>query len=250
MKLAIAQIVLNAGTQARAQLNEEAVTEYGDAMMRGDVFPPIIVFYDGTSYILADGFHRVQAASAAGLTELEADVRQGVLRDAIFYSLGANRRHGVHLTRADKRIAIERLLRDEEWSTWSDRKIAETVGVNHETVRAQRKRLAGDAPEESGQRRYTTRHGTEAVMNVSNIAAANAARPVASPASVVPSTPAPPSEQDAFVSSLARAQDTFERGIDQLTEVARSSRKGAELVAVIVREQLPKLARIAQETAA
>src|SRR5262245_22985512 len=66
--LAIQQIRRDGGTQSRAALNEETITDYADAMEdllripNGlSQFPPLIVFYDGTDYWLADGFHRVEA---------------------------------------------------------------------------------------------------------------------------------------------------------------------------------------------
>ena len=37
---------------------------------QGAVFPPVIVFYDGTSYWLADGFHRVGATESLGRTAI------------------------------------------------------------------------------------------------------------------------------------------------------------------------------------
>ena len=36
-------------------------------------------------------------------------------------------------TNADKRRAVETLLNDAEWATWSDREIARQCGVHHTT---------------------------------------------------------------------------------------------------------------------
>ena len=73
-------IRVNGGTQARLALASETIGEYADAMRRGDRFPPIIVFYDGADYWLADGFHRHRAhGEAYGTTQpIVADVRQGI----------------------------------------------------------------------------------------------------------------------------------------------------------------------------
>jgi hypothetical protein len=59
-------------------------------------------------------------------------------------------------------------LRDSEWSAWSDREIARQCGVNDKTVGNIRRELTAENPQ-SGHRTYTTRHGTAATMNVSNI---------------------------------------------------------------------------------
>lgn len=52
------------------------------AKAAGVVFPPI-VFFDGADYWLADGFHRLIAAEELGLTEFDADVREGTRRDPL-----------------------------------------------------------------------------------------------------------------------------------------------------------------------
>ena len=71
------------GTQPRASINHQTVLEYVEDMKNGDSFPPVVVFYDGEIYWLADGFHRVEAAFGAGLTEIAVKVKQGTRRDAI-----------------------------------------------------------------------------------------------------------------------------------------------------------------------
>jgi len=97
------------------------VAEYAEHI---ESLPPVVVFYDGTAYWLADGFHRVAAHVKAGRESVLADVRQGHRRDAILHSVGANAAHGLRRTNADKRRAVEILLRDEEWSGWSNVVIA------------------------------------------------------------------------------------------------------------------------------
>lgn len=50
------------------------------------------------------------------------------------FSLGANRRHGLPPSSADKRYAVERALADEICSQWSDRRIALEIGVSSTMV--------------------------------------------------------------------------------------------------------------------
>lgn len=133
-KLKLEMIRLDGGTQSRAMVSDETVNDYADAMREGAQFPPIVVFHDGANYWLADGFHRVAAAKKAELTEIPADVRQGDQRVAVLTSVSVNANHGLRRTQADKRRAIETLLRDDEWRQWSDREISRRVSVDHKTV--------------------------------------------------------------------------------------------------------------------
>ena len=55
-------IIKDGGAQMRVEMSESIIEEYAEAMLAGDVFPPIIVFSDGTDHWLADGFHRARAA--------------------------------------------------------------------------------------------------------------------------------------------------------------------------------------------
>jgi hypothetical protein len=129
-RLAIAAIRTDGGTQTRAMLNEEQIVSYAEAMDDGAVFPPVTVFYDGTTYWLADGFHRLEATRRGSVKTIAADVRQGTRRDAILFSVGANAQHGLHRSNDDKRRAVTLLLSDSEWVKWSDREIAKACGVS------------------------------------------------------------------------------------------------------------------------
>lgn len=140
--LEIALLRRDGGTQPRASIDERVVAEYADALNEGTTFPPVIVFYDGTDHWLADGFHRADANARAGRTTIDADVRQGTRRDAILFSVGANAAHGQRRTNADKRRAVETLLRDEDWSRWSDRDIARRAAVHNSYVSRLREELS------------------------------------------------------------------------------------------------------------
>lgn len=155
------------GTQPRAVLDETTILEYAGAMAAGDTFPPVVAFHDGETYWLADGFHRVNAALRAGVTLLAVDVRQGSQRDAVLYSAGVNATHGLRRTNDDKRRAVTRLLRDPEWSQWSDREIGRRCAVHHQLVADVRSHL-DDHPDSE---RRVARGGTEYVMQTVNIGA-------------------------------------------------------------------------------
>src|SRR4051794_21104679 len=110
--LAIDLIRGDGATQPRARIDPALVQKYAADMRRGDEFPPVVVFFDGTAHWLADGFHRREARRAAGHDDVAADIRQGTRRDAILHSVGANARHGWRRTNEDKRRAVLTLLDD------------------------------------------------------------------------------------------------------------------------------------------
>ena len=126
----LSHIRRDGGTQARADMNQSAIEDYAQAMEAGAKFPPVVLFQDQDTYWLGDGFHRVAAAIKAGKKGIQADIRQGGQRQARLFALGANSTHGVRRTNADKRLAVSILLDDPEWSQWSNRKIADAVGVS------------------------------------------------------------------------------------------------------------------------
>lgn len=162
-------IRMDGGTQSRAQLDWVAIDEYAADMQSEAVFPPIVVYYDGSDYWLADGFHRVHAAQKAGLTELGADVRQGTRRDAILYSVGANANNGVRRTQRDKRQAVVMLLTDEVWQMMSDQEIARCCCVHWGTVGRIRADLISRNAIDASVQRTVIRKGAIYTIDTSNI---------------------------------------------------------------------------------
>jgi hypothetical protein len=51
-------------------------------MKDGTTFPPIRVWWDGSSYWLSDGFQRLAAAKQAGITEITCKIPEGSLTEA------------------------------------------------------------------------------------------------------------------------------------------------------------------------
>ena len=160
MKLKLKDIRLDGGTQPRQYINQDVVNEYAEEMLESDNFPPIVVFNDGANYWLADGFHRYHANKKAGFLEVECDVRNGVLRDAILFSVGANAVHGLRRSNEDKRKAVMTLLNDIEGSEWSDSEIARQCFVSVMTVSRVRKTMGLEKTEQ----KYVNKHGQEATM--------------------------------------------------------------------------------------
>ncbi len=131
----IANLRLDGGTQPRAALDFDAIEDYTDAMNAGARFPPVTVFYDGEHYWLADGFHRIKAAYAAGLDAVECEIRQGTLEEAQWYSFSANKSNGLRRTCHDKQRAAESALLHPKCKGHSDYAVARHVGCSREWVR-------------------------------------------------------------------------------------------------------------------
>lgn len=150
----LAELRLEEAAQPRVQLDAETLDDYTERMrldarrgavvdLEGERWPDLRVFRDHAAQLwLADGFHRVRAARNAGLEVFQATVSPGERRDAILHSLKANARHGKRRTNADKRRAVTSALTDEEWSAYSDQRIAQMCVVTRRFVGKVRKELA------------------------------------------------------------------------------------------------------------
>jgi hypothetical protein len=156
--LKLDQIRIDGGTQPRVAIDEDVVAEYADSYTNGIELPSVTVFHDGSTYWLADGFHRYWASKRINCEMIAVDLHQGTRRDAILYSVGANASHGLRRTNDDKRKAIQTLLEDEEWCQWSNSAIAKQCGVSDKTVGNTRKIHTSEIPKyeksEKGERTF------------------------------------------------------------------------------------------------
>lgn len=240
----ISRIRIDGGTQTRAELNQETVAEYAATYQHAaSTMPPVTLFFDGSEYWLADGFHRYFAAKKAGKESIAEEVIPGTVRDAILFSLSANSRHGLKRSNADKRRAVETLLADAEWSKWSNEKIAAACAVSPHTVADIKKSHSANA--ESEVVTYTTKHGTTTAMNTANIGKNKSKLNAGSKTTEKPSKQddkpraeqKPAEDEPPEYTALDEAQDTI-RGLQDALALANSGHlsdedreQAAELIA-------------------
>jgi len=136
LQLGVELIEATKKTQPRRRLQPDVIDRYAEALDNGDIFPPIIVFAENGSerYILADGFHRLAAHKQVKVKEIDCDLREGGLADAVTHALQANRKHGVPRSDVDLRYSIKLALDNPAYDGLSGRKIAELCGCTHKTV--------------------------------------------------------------------------------------------------------------------
>jgi len=132
-------------TQSRERINEETVKEYAEAMQAppgsrpSPAWPPVTVFFDGTEYWMADGFHRLLAMKQIGRKNIVADVEKGTREDAAWAACAANKTHGLRRTNADKRKTVTMALKLHPEK--SNRAIAEHCGVSDMFVGSVRRQV-------------------------------------------------------------------------------------------------------------
>ena len=107
--------------------DEEYEALKADIAERGVQVP---VEYDEDGNIL-DGSHRVRACQELGITDWPKVVRRGLTEEQKFEHALALNLHRRHLTREQRRELVVRLRQQ----GWSLRRIAERLGVHHDTVR-------------------------------------------------------------------------------------------------------------------
>lgn len=147
------QIVATGETQSReGPLRQETVDEYVEGYKRGDKFPPIKLMRDDDDgvYRTFDGYHRIAAAKAAGLTEILADIFRGSLDEAILAAAGANATHGLPRTHADRRKAVRMVLSVPRFKKMSNRAIAAEALVSDKLVAEIRKEIGEAAGPREG----------------------------------------------------------------------------------------------------
>jgi hypothetical protein len=148
-ELIISSLVLSTDTQSRIAMNEEQIERYVEDLKRGDVFPPIQVFTDGSKNYVTDGFHRTEAHRRAGRETIMAMVQAGGFDEATWDSYGANRTNGLQRTRSDIARATQNALKHKNAAKLSDQQIAKHIGVDPKTVAKYRAQLvaAQEIPE-------------------------------------------------------------------------------------------------------
>lgn len=205
-KLNLNAIRIDGGTQARVEINMDAVGDYAEALKVGIELPPVVVFHDGADHWLADGFHRYHAHKQADKASIAADVRNGTVRDAVLFSLGANWTHGLRRTNADKRKAVETMLADAEWVKWSDNKIAQACGVSDKTVAVHRAAIFGNSEDAKPATRIVERAGKAYEQDTTRIGKTGKTAPAEPPKKQKREiAPPPPSDTE----QVAEAQHTI-----------------------------------------
>ena len=128
-------------------VNPDVKEDYEEFLRNGVELPPLVVFRDGTTYRLVDGFHRLSALQSVGAEVAVCEVREGGEQAALDYSLfEANRKNGVRLTRADQRNLVRRAVEDARFVEMPSNTLAERLGVAPQTVRKAREELGLSLP--------------------------------------------------------------------------------------------------------
>jgi hypothetical protein len=167
--LRLAEIRQDGGTQGRLCINNSVLRQYAALMKDLVEFPPVRVWFDGSSYWLTDGFHRVAAAESAGLTSVSAHIFRGTLSDALWDSCNANAQHGIRRSRADLAAIVERALAHPKARLMSNVEIAKHLGLPVTTIRRWRERVS--SPSGQDEVRVVQRRNSTYTLRTSGIGA-------------------------------------------------------------------------------
>lgn len=145
--LLIEKLVVEEDFQARADgTDEDQVDQMVEALKKkAGCLPRIRVTHvKDLGLVVTDGFGRVKAHKKAGIKSIQAVVKKGTRLDAILDCASANKDQlGRHRTNADKRRAVDMVLRELEESDdkLTTREIADLVGCSHTLVGDRRNAL-------------------------------------------------------------------------------------------------------------
>ena len=149
-------------TQSRASLSCQVISDYTQLMSEGLEFPPVRACFDGSSYWLTDGFHRVTAAERLGHPKIRVDVFHGSINDARWDSYHVNAQHGLRRTPEDLMLVAKRAVLHERSAHLSNRELARHLQVSEKTIRRVRQTVSAA---HAADKRIATRNGRAYVIH-------------------------------------------------------------------------------------
>src|SRR5690242_14149423 len=96
------KIRMSKDAQCRVEFDESLAEEMAALIVGEFEYPPAIVYFDGSSYWLADGHYRRRAYEIAHYEAMPCEVSEGGEEDARWHACGANKWHGLRRSNADK----------------------------------------------------------------------------------------------------------------------------------------------------
>jgi hypothetical protein len=140
--------------QPRAARDTEHCDDILAAYASGAVLPALdVVALSGGTFALVDGYHRFEPLTILAKRDPKrwgvVDVRVVEIGDesaADWWSLAANRTHGLKRSPADKRRAVTLALAHPNAKTWEHTDIAAHLGVSITLIKEMRAELAQPAP--------------------------------------------------------------------------------------------------------
>lgn len=134
MLLDLKRVTVDQRLQLRGETDENMVDEYANLIADGAVFPPPVVYFDGETRWLSDGFTRYAAYKLAGKAGAKFEIRKGSWDDAFRHSMSSNLTNGNRPTNKHKHFAVVATLAHPIFGQWSDREIAIGCGTSHTFV--------------------------------------------------------------------------------------------------------------------
>ena len=155
--------------RCRKGKSKDTVEDYVDVLKKYQrwPFPPIDVYHDGSSYWIADGYHRWCAAVKTKRENVPCNVHNGSEMDALKFAFSCNQSHGLRISNEDKRHRVLEALKEPTLKSMQIQKLADICGVSHTLVRSIKNPKAFKAVQERHQKKKATK-ATKAAKASSN----------------------------------------------------------------------------------
>jgi AraC-like DNA-binding protein len=121
------------------------VAAFAEQVRSGVIFPPIRVWWDGITYRLSDGLHRLAAAEQAGITEINSEVYLGTERKAQWDCYAHLAAHALRGSLEERGSLASLVFQHPDASTLTDDRIARHLGVTESLVRQWRRSFASQS---------------------------------------------------------------------------------------------------------
>lgn len=244
--------------QPRCKEPQYDIDRYAKAVTDGVILPRIDVFAyerDGERrYVIGDGHLRFAAYGKVfdGEFFVACNVRGGGQEEALRWALQANDTHGVSLTKADKRRAVNIALANKAWAKRSNAVIAAMVGCSAQLVYDVRCELDGaiEAQREKRKERLAENKRAKAASEQARVSRELAGEADNEPGWQESEVVQPLAEGEVPVESkfeLAKkaASDLFDEASDKLAEFEESFRSLCDsLETSFSREAILKIAEV------